>query len=236
MYYTCTERDHWVFAVAHFLYDDAPLFPAYPPSLSLCAPTSELTSALFSSPAAALLLRNNRPPKMAAQGKKSTAVASTTVKALRFLIVVSSVALFLVPGNVQLHFAKASTSCVTDGEVCFDDDTCTACVTSIASTGASQSECAEQYSLDTETGDDVCGLFGVAYCCSAELSGQECLTDETTLAYWSCALQNLGCTLDDMPCLDGTCRKKCTILIDTIWILRCSQLLLQMPRCQGQIS
>lgn len=151
---------------------------------------------------------------MVAQGEKPTGVAST-VKALRFLIVVSSVAIFLLPGDAQLRFAQASTSgvCVTEGQACFQDETCTACILTIGTTGASVSVCAEQYTLDSETGDDTCDLFGVAYCCAAELSELACLTDETTLVYWSCVLDNSGCTLDDMPCLEGTVRTvdKCTI-------------------------
>lgn len=139
---------------------------------------------------------------MVAHGQKPTGVASI-VKALRDLIVVSSIAILLLPGDVQLRFAKASSSgvCVTEGQACFQDETCTACITTIGTTGASQSDCAEQYS---EIGGDTCDLFGVAYCCAAELSEQECLTDETTLVYWSCVLDNSGCTLDDMPCLEGT--------------------------------
>lgn len=91
-------------------------------------------------------------------------------------------------GNCTAHFSD-----------CFAADTCTACVTSIAAGSTSDAACTD---YEFEEGN-LCDILGVSYCCAAELSKEECLTDGDTLEYWECALDKSGCALQDMPCIGG---------------------------------
>lgn len=119
--------------------------------------------------------------------------------------------LVLLGANPKLSAAQTSDAdCSIVSSECFATDLCTACVTSIEgvgvdaatgalSTGGEEVGCAE-YEFDEES---VCDRLGIAYCCSAEFSGEDCFTDGATLDYWECVLGINGCDTQDMPCIKG---------------------------------
>lgn len=95
-----------------------------------------------------------------------------------------------------LHGVGAQQPCELQYNDCAASEVCTECTLSFE---AATTPCTE-YIFDST---NACDLHGVSYCCAAEAAGSlSCLTDGTTLEYWECTLEALGCALNDMPCFN----------------------------------
>lgn len=132
--------------------------------------------------------------------------------------------LFLLLAKLPTTLTTTTTSAVSGScsalfSECFETDLCEACLTTIEGVGvdaASEASAQEEATTCTEykfEDDSVCDRLGVSYCCSAELSGEDCFTDGTTLDYWECLLGLNGCVMQDMPCISGEQDLRISLLI-----------------------
>ena len=93
-----------------------------------------------------------------------------------------------------------TTDCTDAQNACFADENCLECITRSVST-STQEECEESYEGDSSTTTQ-CGYEGASYCCQSETSATaQCVLDDITVAYWTCVLEENGCSIDDMPCI-----------------------------------
>eukprot|EP00903_Cladosiphon_okamuranus_P005919 g5850.t1 len=119
-------------------------------------------------------------------------------------------AFLLFPCLLVLMSSPLSSSqfCTTELEACSGDEDCKACLESWP-VGA-LATCSEYYTTDssTEAGepmfepdDGSCEEMGVMNCCGFESGTAEtCMENDLLEAFWSCNVEGLGCTIDDMPC------------------------------------
>lgn len=100
---------------------------------------------------------------------------------------------------VRATTTTTTTDCSDAYDACFADENCLECITRSVST-STQEECEESYQDGTSTTQ--CGYEAISYCCQSEISATaQCVQDDITIAYWTCILEEGGCSIDDMPCI-----------------------------------
>ena len=84
---------------------------------------------------------------------------------------------------------------------CYNDKECSACITVTDENEAEHAQCLEEFTLD-----DVCDSFFAVWCCSAALSGNDCMAIETYVDFINDCVrvesyedQDL-CPIEDMEC------------------------------------
>lgn len=84
---------------------------------------------------------------------------------------------------------------------CYDDKECSACITVTDENEAEHAQCLEEFTLD-----NVCDSFFAVWCCSAALSGNDCMAIETYVDFITDCVrvesdedQDL-CPIEDMEC------------------------------------
>ena len=116
------------------------------------------------------------------------------------------------PSPMAFVNSTAVAECEEESLVCLADDECQSCY-EIAS-GLSSSEefeaCREAYMEGVSPTDalvsvavsSTCDVVGAMYCCSNEISENDCLAGDKTSLYWGCVFESYGCELEEVACLD----------------------------------
>lgn len=115
-----------------------------------------------------------------------------------------SVAFLLGMATLTNAATSATTyQCQDAFEACFANEKCAACLLPDASDIGSSPECESYQGVDA-----VCESLGSVQCCVVQWTEEDgCLTNSLVLAYWDCLMPSYDgydCSLDDLPCLDGT--------------------------------
>lgn len=94
---------------------------------------------------------------------------------------------------VGLAEAETLDNCLSEvTDECFADAGCVGCL-GIFGAGVTHSECRARYPATT-----FCEAISGSICCM--IDGDDTCDVSTSLYYWTCILEDIGCFLEDMPC------------------------------------
>jgi len=113
---------------------------------------------------------------------------------LRLFLLASaaSTLLDLASASTSLPSSSSSDFCPGETAACYDSPFCWDCVAQFAD---------GPDACGADAGSSECDALAALYCCSFELSGQDCLGDAVTMDYFRCGLlEGSGCAMSDPPC------------------------------------
>lgn len=92
--------------------------------------------------------------------------------------------------------------CPQEAADCYADTVCTECV--IGSKPIEDEECSKLYPVLQDENVTECQSLAASICCRFDVVGMyDCRTDSLTLEYWSCGMEDRGCSFDSLPCNYG---------------------------------
>ncbi|CAM9261486.1 unnamed protein product, partial [Scytosiphon promiscuus] len=98
--------------------------------------------------------------------------------------------------------SSSSDLCLDETAACYDSDFCWDCVAQFSDDNLDY--CQELYPTLADSASDDCDVAFAQFCCSFDVSGQDCSGDTVTMDLLQCSLEESGCTFSDSSCSGGS--------------------------------
>lgn len=95
----------------------------------------------------------------------------------------------------------SSSFCDIESENCYSDSNCLACITGWGADYSSSSEC-QVVRYPVSASGTTCESLGSEHCCNLgdESTTDACMADPLFVSYWSCFMNGMHCSIEDLPC------------------------------------
>lgn len=97
--------------------------------------------------------------------------------------------------------SPSSSFCDIESEKCYTESDCLACITGWGADYSSSSEC-QVVRYPVSASGTTCESLGSEHCCNLgdEKTTDACMANPLFVGYWSCFMNGMHCSIEDLPC------------------------------------